>query len=226
MTVEQIDAVFERCKDEKRSAFIPYLCGGDPDLETTRYLLHALVKGGADIIEIGVPFSDPIADGPVNQRAAFRALEAGTTLTALLTLIGEERESLGVPIVLFSYFNPIFAMGVERFATKAAEAGVDGVLCVDVPPEEAAEDLVPALARVDIAPIFLLAPTSSKARMVGVGEASRGFAYYVSRLGVTGAATDTSGDLGSEVKTVRRRSKLPVAVGFGISTPEQVTEVA
>ncbi len=226
MTTQHINRVFEACAEEKRAAFIPFLCGGDPDLATTRLLLRALVKGGADIIEVGVPFSDPIADGPVNQRAACRSLESGTTLTKLLALIGEERAALGVPIVLFTYFNPIFAMGVERFATAAAEAGVDGVLCVDLPPEEAAEALTPALGRVDLAPIFLLAPTSSKERMRLVGESSRGFVYYVSRLGVTGAATDTGGDLGSDVKTVKRLCKMPVAVGFGISTQEQVKEVA
>ena len=226
MSARDIEAVFQRCAEEKRAAFIPYLCGGDPDLETSRLLLRALVAGGADLIEVGVPFSDPIADGPVNQRAAYRALESGTTLESLLELIGEEREALGVPIVLFTYYNPIHAMGVHNFARDAAHAGVDGVLCVDVPPEEGEDDLLPALRQVEIAPIFLLAPTSSKERVRQASECSDGFVYYVARLGVTGANTDVEGELGSAVKSVRKRSKLPVAVGFGISTPEQVNTVA
>lgn len=226
MSTRDIESVFARCAEEKRAAFIPYLCGGDPDLDTTRLLLRALVDGGADLIEIGVPFSDPIADGPVNQRAAYRALDSGTTLESLLELIGEERESLGVPIVLFTYFNPIHAMGVQNFAQAATHAGVDGVLCVDVPPEEGEVDLLPALRQVEIAPVFLLAPTSSKDRIRQASESSGGFVYYVARLGVTGAATDVEGELGSAVKSVRKRSRLPVAVGFGISTPEQVHTVA
>ena len=226
MSARDIEAVFQRCADEKRAAFIPYLCGGDPDLDTTRLLLRALVAGGADLIEIGVPFSDPIADGPVNQRAAYRALESGTTLESLLELIGEERKALGVPIVLFTYFNPIHSMGVPAFARSASEAGVDGVLCVDVPPEEGEDELLPALRRTEIAPIFLLAPTSSKERVKQASESSDGFVYYVARLGVTGAATDVEGELGAAVKAVRKRSRLPVAVGFGISTPEQVHTVA
>lgn len=226
MSARDIEAVFQRCAEENRAAFIPYLCGGDPDLETSRLLLRALVDGGADLIEVGVPFSDPIADGPVNQRAAYRALESGTTLEALLELVGEERQTLGVPIVLFTYFNPIHAMGVHRFAQAASRAGVDGVLCVDVPPEEGEEDLLPALRQVEIAPVFLLAPTSSKERVRQASDRSDGFVYYVARLGVTGAATDVEGELGAAVKSVRKRSRLPVAVGFGISTPEQVHTVA
>ncbi len=226
MTISHIDGAFARCSEAKRAAFIPYLCGGDPDLGTTRMLLHALVRGGADIIEVGVPFSDPIADGPVNQRAAYRALSKGTTLPALLRMIHEERAALGVPIVLFTYFNPLLAMGIERFAETASAAGVDGVLCVDLPPEEAEEALSPALARVEIAPIFLLAPTSRKERIVKVAEQSRGFVYYVARLGVTGQHTDVDAALRKEVKAVAKRAGLPVAVGFGLSTPEQVSEVA
>ena len=158
-----IEAAFARCRAERRAAFIPYLTAGDPDLAATARLLEALTLGGADIIELGVPFSDPIADGPVNQRAAVRALASGTTLSGILGLVADHRERLGVPVVLFTYFNPILARGVESFAEQAAASGVDGVLCVDLPPEEAAGELLPALRGAGVAPVFLLAPTSTRA---------------------------------------------------------------
>ena len=221
-----IDEVFERCREEGRAAFIPFLMAGDPDLETTGRLLGALVRGGADLIELGVPFSDPVADGPVNQRAATRALAAGTRLSGILELVARHRDELGVPIVLFSYYNPLHARGVERFAEQAAASGVDGVLCVDLPPEEAQARYLPALRGAGIDSVFLLSPTSGKERIDKAAAASSGFLYYVSRAGVTGEQTAVRGDLGKELKKVRRRSDLPIAVGFGISTPEQVAEVA
>ena len=220
-----IEAAFARCRDERRAAFIPYLTAGDPDLATTGRLIEALTLGGADIIELGVPFSDPIADGPVNQRAAVRALASGTNLSGILELVAARRESLGVPIVLFTYFNPILARGVESFAEQAAASGVDGVLCVDLPPEEAASEALPALRAHGIDPVFLLAPTSTKARVKAVAKASSGFVYYVSRTGVTGTREELPAELVKEVKRLRRRLKLPLAVGFGISTPEQVEAV-
>jgi tryptophan synthase alpha chain len=220
-----IDQVFERCAEEGRAAFIPFLMAGDPDLTTTPRLVEALAAGGADLIELGVPFSDPIADGPVNQRAATRALAAGTTLAGILEVVATARESVTVPIVLFSYFNPIRARGVELFAEQAAASGVDGVLCVDLPPEEAEDSYLPALTKNDLDPIFLLAPTSTTERMKLVGQASRGFVYYVSRTGVTGERELLTKTLPKEVKRVRRKVDLPVAVGFGISTPEQVAAV-
>ena len=220
-----IDAAFARCRAERRAAFIPYLTAGDPDLGTTVRLLEALTLGGADIIELGVPFSDPIADGPVNQRAAVRALAAGTTLSGILDLVAGCREKLGVPVVLFTYFNPILARGVESFAEQAAASGVDGVLCVDLPPEEAAGELQPALLCAGVAPVFLLAPTSTRAREKAVAAASKGFVYYVSRTGVTGTREELEPDLVRHAKQLRRRLKLPLAVGFGISTPEQVEVV-
>jgi len=223
--VSAIDEVFARCREEGRPAFIPFLMAGDPDLATTGRLIAALARGGADLIELGVPFSDPIADGPVNQRAAYRALQSGSKLSAILELIAGQRGELGVPVVLFTYFNPIHARGVERFAEQAAASGVDGVLCVDLPPEEAAASFVPALRSQGVDTVFLLSPTSDKARMARVGEASSGFVYYVSRTGVTGERAALAPALIREVKTVRRRVGLPVAVGFGISTPEQVAEV-
>ena len=220
-----IDAAFARCRAERRAAFIPYLTAGDPDLETTGRLVEALTLSGADIIELGVPFSDPIADGPVNQRAATRALAAGATLSGIFDLVAGCRERLGVPLVLFTYFNPILARGVESFAEQAAASGVDGVLCVDLPPEEAAGELRPALRNAGVDAVFLLAPTSTRRREKVVAAASSGFVYYVSRTGVTGTRDELPPELLGEAKRLRRRLKLPLAVGFGISTPEQVAAV-
>ena len=220
-----IAAAFEACRQEKRAAFIPFLTGGDPDLRTTAELMHAMVAGGADIIELGVPFSDPIADGPTIQRASTRALDSGTTLSGILRLVARHRDRLGVPIVLFTYFNPIHARGVSTFAEQAAASGVDGVLCVDMPPEEGA-DYIGELRRQSLDTIFLLAPTSDKSRLQSVARHSSGFVYYVSRTGVTGARQALPKELIKESKRLRRRIDLPLAVGFGISTPEQVSQVA
>lgn len=222
----RIGAAFSSCRRRKRSAFIPYLCAGDPDLEKMPELLRALVRGGADLLELGVPFSDPMADGPTNQRASQRALESGTTLSGILEMVALHREELGVPIVLFTYCNPIFRYGLERFAEQASSSGVDGVLFVDLPPEEAAEEVSPTLARHGIDQIFLLSPTSTRDRIRRISQASRGFVYYVSRTGVTGEQDQLAEELLDELKAVRRRVRLPLAVGFGISTPEQVATVA
>ncbi|MEM1203219.1 MAG: tryptophan synthase subunit alpha [Acidobacteriota bacterium] len=221
-----IDLMFERCREDKRSAFIPFLTAGDPDLRKTGELMHAMVAGGADLIELGVPFSDPIADGPVIQKATTRALASGTTLSGILRLVARERDRLGVPIVLFTYFNPIHARGIEHFAEQAAASGVDGVLCVDLPPDEGGEDFIPTLRRYGLDTIFLLAPTSNKERMRKVTQMSTGFVYYVSRTGVTGARQELPKELLKEAKRLRRRLDKPLAVGFGISTPEQVASVA
>lgn len=223
--MSDIDRVFLGCKEERRAAFIPFLTGGDPDLATSADLVAALVDGGADIIELGVPFSDPIADGPVNQRAATRALESGTTLAGLLDLVARHRARSAVPVVLFSYFNPLFVRGAEEFAAQAADSGVDGVLCVDLPPEEARRGWASALRRREIDTIFLLAPTSTTERVRQVAGVATGFVYYVSRTGITGVQEDLAAELEKEVKKVRRRLKQPLAVGFGISTPEQVETV-
>ncbi len=221
-----IDEVFFNCAHDGRGAFIPFLMAGDPDLNATAEYLEALAAGGADIIELGVPFSDPIADGPVNQRAAVRALEAGTKLSGILQLVARHRDKLGVPIVLFTYFNPIHARGVERFAEQAAASGVDGVLCVDLPPEEGERaGFIPALREQGVDTIFLLAPTSTRDRVTKVAEASTGFVYYVSRTGVTGEHTALATDLVRDVKRLRKRLDQPLAVGFGISTPQQVAAV-
>lgn len=216
-----IDEVFARGRGEKRALFIPYITAGDPDLATTDALLDALVAGGADLVELGVPFSDPIADGPVNQRSAFRALESGTTLSGVLDLVSRFRARSPVPVVLFTYYNPIHARGVEAFAQRAAVSGVDGVLCIDLPPEEG-EELAASLAAKGIASVYLLAPTSTRERIRRVGSSSSGFVYYVSRTGVTGEQGSLPEELVGELKQLRRRLKLPVAVGFGISRPDQV----
>jgi len=220
-----IDEVFQSCARDGRAAFIPFLMAGDPDLGATAAHLDALAAGGADIIELGVPFSDPIADGPVNQRAAVRALAAGTKLSAILQLVARHRDKLGIPIVLFTYFNPIHARGVERFAEQAAASGVDGVLCVDLPPEEGERDFIPAMRAQGVDTIFLLAPTSTRERVDKVAAASSGFVYYVSRTGVTGERASLPSDLVRDVKKLRKRLGLPLAVGFGISTPDQVEAV-
>lgn len=221
-----IEGVFARCKEENRAAFIPYLTGGDPDRETSARLLNALVEAGADIIEVGVPFSDPIADGPVNQRSATRALQAGASLSGILDLVARHRRSSEVPIVLFSYYNPIFVRGAREFAVQAADSGVDGVLCVDLPPNEAATEFTPALRDKGIDSIFLLSPTSTRDRVEQVARSSTGFVYYVSRTGVTGVQKELATELKRDVRKVRRRLPLPLAVGFGISSPTQVSAVA
>lgn len=221
-----IDLAFARCQEEKRAAFIPYLTGGDPDLETSAELLAALSDASADIIEIGIPFSDPIADGPVNQRSATRSLQAGTTVSGIFDLVARHRRSSDVPIVLFSYFNPIFVRGVREFAAQAANSGVDGVLCVDLPPSEASEEFTPTLQAKGIDSIFLLSPTSTRGRVKEVAAASTGFVYYVSRTGVTGVQSELATGLKRDVKRVRRRLEQPLAVGFGISDPQQVAAVA
>ncbi|MCH7667328.1 MAG: tryptophan synthase subunit alpha [Acidobacteria bacterium] len=220
-----IGEAFARAKSQKRAAFIPYITAGDPDLETSAVLLRVLADSGADIIELGVPFSDPIADGIVNQRAATRALASGTTLSGLLELVSRSRDQIGIPIVLFTYFNPLHARGLRLFAEQASASGVDGVLCVDLPPIEAATDYVPALRDAGIDTVFLLAPTSDRSRVREVAEASTGFVYYVSRTGVTGTRSELPPELLEEAKRLRRRVALPLAVGFGISTPEQVRAV-
>ena len=220
-----IAGVFERCRAEKRAAFIPFLTAGDPDLSRTADLMQAMVAGGADIIELGVPFSDPIADGPTIQRATTRALESGTTMSGILRLVARHRDRLGVPIVLFSYFNPIHARGVESFAEQAAASGVDGVLCVDLPPDEGGE-YIPEMRRQGLDTVFLLAPTSDRERIKKVEHQSTGFVYYVSRTGITGAQQELPKELLKESKKLRRRLRQPLAVGFGISTPEQVASVA
>jgi tryptophan synthase alpha chain len=224
--VSRIDATFDRLRASGRKALIPYVTAGDPSLETTPAILKALIDAGADIIELGVPFSDPMADGPVIQRASERALANGVSLTAILALVRRFREhERTTPIVLMGYANPIEAMGTVRFADAARDAGVDGVLVVDYPPEEA-EEFSAALVARGIAPIFLLSPTTPEARIEAVARLARGFVYYVSLRGVTGASHLDTGDVARKLAQVRRHVRIPVGVGFGIRDAEGAKAIA
>jgi tryptophan synthase alpha chain len=209
----------------KKPALIAYVTCGDPDLATTHAVLLAAIAAGADVIELGVPFSDPVADGPVIQRASERALKNGVCLSQVLTLAAEIRQhSQSAGLVVFSYLNPILRMGIDKFCKIARHAGVDGVLLTDLPVEES-EQYRLAMQANDLAPIFLAAPTSPDDRLKRIAQASRGFVYAVSRTGVTGARQQLAGDARKLVQRIRRVTKLPVAVGFGISNPKQFAEV-
>lgn len=201
---------------------VAYLTAGDPTLDATEKIVLAAAEAGADVIELGVPFSDPLADGPTIQRASERALKSGTTLAGILALVARLRRSTEVPIVLFSYFNPILQMGIEKFAAAAAKAGADGVLATDLTPEEAA-DYRAILRAHNLDTIFLAAPTSTDARLAKIAAASSGFLYLISRTGVTGTRDALPEDLPAFVRRVRQHTRLPIAVGFGISLPTHVT---
>ncbi len=208
-----------------KPALVAYLTCGDPDLATTREIVRAALAAGADVIELGVPFSDPVADGPVIQRASERALAKGTTLAQVLTLAAEVREhAQSTGLIIFSYLNPVMRMGIGKFCKVARAAGVDGALITDLPVEEAGEYLQ-AMRTHDLAPVFLAAPTSPEARLKRIAKASRGFVYAVSRTGVTGTRQQLAGDAQKLVKRLRRVTRLPIAVGFGISNAKQFREV-
>jgi tryptophan synthase alpha chain len=201
---------------------VAYITAGDPSLDATEKIVVAVAEAGADVIELGVPFSDPVADGPTIQRASERALRNGVTLSAVLDLVGRLRTRTKVPLVLFSYFNPILQMGIEKFADAAASAGADGVLATDLTPEESADYRKVLRAR-GLDTIFLAAPTSTDARLAQIAAASSGFLYLISRTGVTGARASLSEELPALVRRVRKFTPLPIAVGFGISLPTHVT---
>jgi tryptophan synthase alpha chain len=225
--LSRIAETFARLRDVRdggRRGFIPFVTAGDPALSTTCALIPALARAGADIIELGVPFSDPMADGVVIQRASERALRNGITLADVLSVVKDARRETDVPVVLFSYFNPLLQFGLERLCDEARAAGVDGVLVTDLVPEEA-EEFSTLLTRNSLDMIFLVAPTSTDARLSMVTRRASGFIYAVSRAGVTGARGEVSAEAEKLVGRVRALSDLPVAVGFGISTREQVAEV-
>ncbi len=217
----RIDLCFERLREKKRKGFIPYICAGDPTLPRTVELSLALAQGGADILELGLPFSDPLADGIVNQLAAQRALAAGATVRGVLDCVREIRRSSQIPIVLYTYMNPIFQFGWEDFHGAAEAAGVDGLLILDLPPEEDVAGLT-----TDLVHIRLVAPTTPPDRMALIVRAAKGFIYYVSREGVTGTRDGVVASVGGQLTELRKLMPLPIAVGFGISTPAQASAVA
>lgn len=223
--MSRIPDTFQRIRATRRPGLITYTTAGDPTLERSADVLCALDRSGADLLEVGVPFSDPLADGPVIQRACERAIAAGASLDRVLGMVAEVRSSVRAPIVLFSYANPIYRMGFNTFAARAAAAGVDGVLTLDIPLEESGEIRL-ALDRAGLDPIFLLSPTTAVERMRLAGLYGRGFVYAISRTGVTGARETIAAGVSDLVRRIRSVSDLPVAVGFGLSRPEHVEAVA
>jgi tryptophan synthase alpha chain len=226
LTKARLDARFAELKREGRAAFVAYVMAGDPDAETAFEILRGLPKSGADIVELGFPFSDPMAEGPPIQRAALRSLKAGMTLKGTLDLVRRFRaEDAATPLVLMGYLNPLLTYGYDRFAADAAEAGVDGLIVVDCPPEEA-DPLADALDAAGISLIRLATPTTDDKRLPAVIRRTSGFVYYVSVAGVTGVREADASAVAPAVERVRKASGLPVAVGFGIKTPERAAEVA
>jgi tryptophan synthase alpha chain len=223
--MSRIEAKFAELKGRGETALVTFVTAGDPDLAATEEIVLQLERSGCDLIELGVPFSDPMADGPTIQLSSERALASGTTLPGILDLVSRLRTRTQVPIVLMGYFNPIFIYGAERFAVDAAAAGVDGLLVVDLPPEEAAE-LKGATDQAGLDLIFLLTPTSDSSRVEAVSRLGRGFIYYVSVAGVTGARSAVADTLAARVTSVRSELNLPLVVGFGISDPSQAAQVA
>jgi tryptophan synthase alpha chain len=223
--MSRISQTFEYLHKIHERALIPYVTAGDPDLEMTKRLVREMVRRGGDIIEIGVPFSDPLADGPIIQRASQRALQGGTTLRKILHSVSELRHDVDVPLVLMTYYNPVFRYGEEAFVADALDAGVDGLIVPDLPPEEA-QTLIDRTADTPLEMIFLAAPTSTSARLALISEASRGFIYYVSRLGTTGVRDQLADDLRLMLEQLRTSTSKPITVGFGVSTPEHVRLVA
>jgi tryptophan synthase alpha chain len=220
----RISQRWEVLQRKNKRALIPYITAGDPSLGTTRQLIFALEQSGADMIELGMPFSDPMADGPTIQRASERALAGNVSLPNVLDIVREVRKKIEIPIILFGYYNPFFIYGTKRLAFDAREAGVDGILTVDLPPEEA-DELKGFTDQAGLDFIFLLAPTSTEERMKLIARKASGFIYYVSVTGVTGARSTLDRDIERYVKQIRTFSSLPVGVGFGISTPDQVRGV-
>lgn len=222
----RIEARFAALAEEKRAAFIPFIAAGDPDLATFENILAGLPAAGADVIEVGMPFSDPMADGPTIQKANIRALAGGITLTDTLAAIARFRQTdAATPVILMGYYNPIYHMGVEAFARAAAEAGVDGLIVVDLPPEEA-DELLDVIGPAGLRLIFLATPTTSEARRGRVLAKASGFVYYVAIAGITGTAQADAQAVGAAVTGLKSGTDLPVAVGFGIKTPDQAAAIA
>ena len=223
--MNRIDSLFTQLKTQGRAAMVAYITGGDPTLAASAKVALAMDKAGVDILELGVPFSDPLADGATIQAAAGRALAAGASVAGILDLIREIRKSSEIPIVLFAYLNPVYVYGFEKFQEDAAAAGADGLLLLDLPPQEAARNEELASSK-GLKTIRLIAPTTPPERLQEITDAAEGFIYYVSREGVTGEQSSLSTDIAERVAAIRALTKVPVAVGFGISNPEQAATVA
>lgn len=223
--MDRIADAFARCRAEKRAAFVSYLCAGDPDFDTSLAACRAVIEAGVDVLELGVPFSDPLADGLTNQLAAQRALESGMTIARVLELVRRVREFSQVPVVFYTYYNLVFANGVDASVRAAKEAGADGMLVLDLPPEEAGEFSAACRAH-GMKSVFIVAPTTPDARLAKICGAATGFIYYVSREGVTGERGEVAGGIAEAVARIKAHTALPVVVGFGISNREQVRAVA
>ncbi len=223
--MDRIAQAFARARSENRAAFVAYLCAGDPDLDTSVAACRAVIESGTDVLELGVPFSDPLADGLTNQLAAQRALAGGMTGAKVLELVRRIRAFSEVPIVFYTYYNLVFANGVDAYVSAAKAAGVDGILTLDLPPEEAGE-VSKACALHGLKTVFIVAPTTPESRMAVIGAAATGFIYYVSREGVTGVRNEVALNVPEAVAGIRRHTALPVVVGFGISKREHVREIA
>lgn len=223
--MDRIADRFALAKKENRACFVAYVCAGDPDYQTSVDVCRTLAEGGVDILELGVPFSDPLADGLTNQLAAQRALESGMTADRVFDLVREVRKFTDIPIVFYTYYNLVFSNGVERYVQRAREAGVDGMLTLDLPPEEA-DEVLAVSRRVGMKNIFIVAPTTPVSRMDRIAAAASGFIYYVSRAGVTGVRDDLAGDIGEAMTEIKNHTDLPVVVGFGISTRAHVQQLA
>lgn len=222
--MSRIGQIFERLRADGGTGLVTFVTAGDPDMERSAAILRTLDGAGADVLEVGIPFSDPLADGPVIQRASERALAAGATLASSLDLVARVRPRIGAAVVVFSYANPVLAMGLDEFVRRAAGAGVDGVLVLDLPIEEA-DELRDALAPAGIDPIFLLSPTTTELRLRRAAALGRGFLYGISRLGVTGQRDAVAAGARALTERIRGITDLPIALGFGISRPEHVAEV-
>ena len=223
--MSRIQQAFARARAENRAAFVAYVCAGDPDFDTSIEVCRALLGNGVDILELGVPFSDPLADGLTNQLAAERALESGMTASRVFELVKRVREFSDAPIVFYTYYNLVFANGVDAYVRAAKAAGVDGILTLDLPPEEAGEVTTACKAH-GVETVFIIAPTSPDERIAKIAAATTGFLYYVSREGVTGVRDQVAGNIPQAIARVRAKTKQPMVVGFGIGTRAQVAEVA
>lgn len=223
--MNRIEKAFAQARQEGRAAFVGYLCAGDPDFDSSVEACRAVIESGVDVLELGVPFSDPLADGLTNQLAAQRALESGSTSERVLDLVRAVREFSEVPIVFYTYYNLVFAQGSERYAERAKAAGVDGILTLDLPPEEAGGHLE-ACAKHDLKTVCIVAPTTPDSRLEIICEATTGFVYYVSREGVTGEQASMSDGIRERVEVIKQHTDLPVVVGFGISNADHVGTVA